>query len=49
MVLLLMDQRRDLSNYLHERAIQGILSIYSIAEVHAEMMQMLKFYSEVQQ
>ena len=36
-VLLLTDQRRDLSNYryLHERAVQSILSGYPTAEVHA--------------
>ena len=49
MALLLLDQRRDLSNYLHQTAVQAALSGDSVAEVHEEMMQLLNFVSEVPQ
>ena len=49
MVLLLLDQRRDLSNYLCQRAVQAGLSGYSVAEIHEEMMQLLTFFSKVPQ
>jgi len=37
MVLPLMDQRRDLSNYLCQRSVQAGLSGYSVAEIHEEI------------
>jgi len=49
MVLLLMDQRQDLSHYFCERAIQGFTSRHSMPEVFAELIQLLELYSEVRQ
>ena len=44
---MLMDQRWDLGNYLRERAVPGFLSVHSMSEVFAELMQLLELYSNV--
>jgi len=49
MVLLLMGQRWDLGNYLHECVTQGFLASQTLPEVFAEIIQLLDLYSEVQQ
>jgi len=48
-MVLLVDQRRDLGNYLRVRAIQCFLSGHSMPKLFAELMQLLELYSKVQQ
>ena len=49
MVLLLLDQRRDLRNFLWQWVLQSFLSRLTPAEVLSEVTRLLELFSEVQQ
>jgi len=49
MVLLLLDQRRDLGNFLRERILQSFLSGLIPSEVLSDVTRLLGYFSEVQQ
>ena len=49
MVLLLLDQRWDIGNFLWERILHSFLSRLTLAEVLSEVTRLLEHFSEVQQ